>query len=245
MLKKQLWLSLLLLPWQIANAEIKVAVASNFTYAMQEIAQLFEQQTGHDVTLISGSTGKIYAQIVNGAPFDAFFSADAKRPEKLEKHQLIQANSRFSYALGELVLWSPNSSLVDKQGKVLSSPSFRHLAIANPKLAPYGLAAQQVLEAEGVWPQLETKVVRGENISQAFHFVISQNAELGFIALSQLKHPTVTTNGSHWLVPKALYSPIEQQAVQLTDKAGVRALLDFVKSEPAQQVIRRYGYSVP
>lgn len=238
-------IALILLPLQLAAEPVRIAVASNFTHAMQDIKKQFEQQTEHEVELIFGSTGKIYAQIINGAPFDAFFAADALRPERLEQEGRIQPDSRFSYAFGRIVLWSPDSKLMVEQGKVLADGHFRHLAIANPRLAPYGTAAKQVLEARGVWQKLQGRIVRGENIGQTFQFVISGNAELGFIALSQLKSQANTDQGSHWLVPTDLYAPIEQQAVQLTDKAVASAFMDFVKSDAAKQIIHRYGYGTP
>lgn len=238
-------LAVLVLPLQVSAEQIRVAVASNFTHAMQDIKQQFEQQSGHEIDLIFGSTGKIYAQIINGAPFDAFFAADVTRPERLEQEKRIQPGSRFSYAIGQVVLWSPDNTLVDDKAEVLQSGQFRHLAIANPKLAPYGKAAQQVLQVKGVWKKWQDKIVRGENIGQTFQFVKSGNAELGFVALSQLKSAAAGNNGSTWVAPAELYDPIEQQAVQLTDKAAVTALMDFVKSDAARQIIHHYGYNTP
>lgn len=236
---------LLLLPMQLHAETIRVAVASNFSHAMQAISDQFEQQTGHNVDLIFGSTGKIYAQILNGAPFDAFLAADTERPEQLEREKRIQPDSRFSYALGQLVLWSPDKTLIDSEGNILLDGGFRHLAIANPKLAPYGKAAQQTLEARGVWQQWQDKIVRGENISQTFQYIISGNAELGLIARSQLQALDTTSQGSHWLVPPTLYQPIEQQAVQLSDKPAATALMAFIKSDAAWQLIEKFGYSRP
>jgi molybdate transport system substrate-binding protein len=238
-------IALLLLPLQLAAEPARVAVASNFTHAMQDIKKQFEQQSEHEVELIFGSTGKIYAQIINGAPFDAFFAADAIRPQRLEQEGRIKPGSRFSYAFGHIVLWSPDSTLRLDKGKVLENGQFRHLAIANPRLAPYGTAAKQVLQGKGVWQKLQSRIVRGENIGQTFQFVISGNAELGFIALSQLKSQANPNRGSHWLVPADLYAPIEQQAVQLTDKTAVSAFMDFVKSDAAKKIIHGYGYSTP
>lgn len=247
MLLKTKWLLplLLLLSMPLHAETIRVAVASNFSHAMQAISDQFEQQTGHRVDLIFGSTGKIYAQILNGAPFDAFFAADTERPERLEREKRIQPGSRFSYALGQLVLWSPDKTLIDSEGKILLNGGFRHLAIANPKLAPYGKAAQQTLEARGLWQQWQDKIVRGENISQTFQYVISGNAELGLIARSQLQSLDTTRQGSHWLVPSTLYQPIEQQAVQLSDKPAASALMAFIKSDAAWQIIEDFGYWRP
>lgn len=237
--------ALLLLPLELIAEPVRIAVASNFTHAMQDLKQAFERQSEHEVELIFGSTGKIYAQIINGAPFDAFFAADVTRPEKLEQEGRTQPGSRFSYALGRIVLWSPQSDLSMDEGRVLQEGNFHHLAIANPRLAPYGKAAQQVLQTRGVWHALQDKIVRGENIGQTFQFVSSGNAELGFIALSQLKSQAGESAANLWLVPTQLYEPIEQQAVQLSDKAAVTAFMDFVKSDEAKQIIHRYGYSTP
>lgn len=242
---KTLLLLTLLLPFKLFAEPIRVAVATNFTHAMQDLKQQFEQQGGGEVDLVFGSTGKIYAQIINGAPYDAFFAADAARPERLEQEKRIQPGSRFSYAYGKLVLWSPAPALVDSNASVLETGQFRHLAIANPRLAPYGLAAEQVLKSRQVWQQLQHKIVRGENIGQTYQYVKTGNAELGFMALSQLKAQPDNDAGSQWLVPAELHQPIEQQAVQLTDRAAVIAFMAFVKSDTARQLIERYGYQVP
>lgn len=238
-------LTLLLLPVQLIAEQVRIAVASNFTHAMQDLRQAFEQQSDHQIELIFGSTGKIYAQIINGAPFDAFFAADSARPERLEQDGRTQSDSRFTYAVGRIVLWSPDGQFHVDNGLALENAQFRHLAIANPRLAPYGKAAQQVLQARGVWDLLQDKIVRGENIGQTFQFVISGNAELGFVALSQLRSQAGKHQGRFWLVPVELYDPIEQQAVQLSNKAAVTAFMDFVKSHQARQIIQRYGYSTP
>ena len=195
--------------------EIRVAVASNFTRAMTDLAHRFETNTGDKVNLVFGSTGKHYAQIINGAPFDAFFAADSKRPSRLEEQAYAVAGSRFTYATGKLILWSPKAGNVGPAAKVLTDGNFYYLAIANPKLAPYGRAAKEVLQSRGLWQAMQGKTVRGENIGQAFQFVKSGNAELGFIAYSQVKLPGQPVTGSYWLVPQELYTPIEQQAVLL------------------------------
>ncbi len=226
-------------------AEIRIAVASNFTRAMMGLVQQFEADTGHKVKLVFGSTGKHYAQIKNGAPFDAFFAADMKRPKLLEDEGLAVPDSRFSYALGRLVLWSPETGYVDSAGKVLSDGSYYHLAIANPKLAPYGRAAKEVLQSRGLWKAMKGRAVRGENIGQAFQFVHSGNAELGFVAYSQVKYPGQSIIGSYWEVPQTLYSPILQQAVVLKDTAVTRAFIKYIKSKPALEIIQDYGYDVP
>ena len=225
--------------------ETRVAVASNFRVAIETLAERFEADTGHEVSLIFGSTGKHYAQIKNGAPFDAFFAADIKRPELLEQEGAALPGSRFTYALGKLILWSPQAGYVDPEGKVLGQGTFRHLAIANPKLAPYGKAAREVLQARGVWNALKAKTVRGENISQTFQFVSSGNAELGLVAWSQVKQPGHRMTGSWWKVPQALYTPIEQQAVLLKENTAARAFLSFMKSEKSRALIRSFGYDTP
>jgi len=197
------------------------------------------------VTPIFGSTGKHYAQIKNGAPFDAFFAADVRRPEHLEKEGVALPGSRFTYAVGKVVLWSPRTGYVDPQASVLERGEFHHLAIANPKFAPYGKAAQEVLQERGLWGRLSGRLVRGENIGQTFQFVNSGNAELGFVAYSQVKRPNQPIEGSFWEVPQALYTPIEQQAVLLKDNEVARAFLSFVRSDEALKIIRDHGYETP
>ena len=228
-----------------AGEEIRVAAASNFAGAMKAVAGHFEARTGHTVTPVFGATGTQYAQIVNGAPFAVFFAADVDRPARLEAAGLAVPGSRFTYARGRLVLWSRRPDYVDDGGKVLRAGNFRHLAIANPKLAPYGGAARAVLQARGHWAALRRKLVRGENIAQAFQFVMSGNAELGFVAWAQVMRPGQPLEGSHWMVPQALYPPIEQQAVLLREVPSARALLDFVRTSEARRVIREYGYDTP
>jgi len=225
--------------------DIRVAAASNFSEAIKSIANRFEVATGHRVILIFGSTGKHYAQIRHGAPFDAFFAADIQRPERLEEEGLAVPGSRFTYALGKLVLWSQEPGYVDPEGKVLQLGEFRHLAFANPQLAPYGVAAREVLQANGLWNELDKRFVRGENIGQAFQFVKSGNAQLGFIARSQVFSADRVVEGSLWEVPQALYTPIEQQAVILNDKEAVRAFMSFVRDEEAIRIIRDHGYDTP
>ena len=230
---------------ELAADEIRVAAASNFTNPIKSIAERFTDTTGHKVTLIFGSTGKHYAQIKNGAPFDAFFAADVLRPELLEKECVALSGSRFTYAVGKVVLWSPKIGYVDSAGKVLEQRGFRYLAIANPKLAPYGKAAQEILQARKVWDVLQGNIVRGEDIGQTFQFVKSGNAELGFVAYSQIKRPGHPIEGSFWEIPQSLYTPIEQQAVLLKENTIAKDFLRFVKSEKSRNLIREYGYSVP
>ena len=224
--------------------EILVAVASNFTGAIKALAERFEQETGHDVVLSFGSTGKHYAQIRHGAPYHAFFAADVERPRLLEEEGRIVPGSRFTYAFGKLVLWSPDAGVVDAGGDVLAAGDFQRLAIANPRLAPYGTAAQQVLEARGLWADLQPRLVRGENIGQTYQYVKSGAAPLGFVAYSQIRTPDSEPSGSAWLVPEDLYSPIEQQAVLLKDTPAARAFMAFLRSGEAGRMIQDFGYGV-
>jgi len=231
--------------WQVSAGEIRVAVASNFADAIKVIAHKFEAESGHTVKLVFGSTGKHYAQIRNGAPFDIFFAADVRRPEQLERDGEIETDSRFTYAIGKLILWSPRANYVDPAGDVVESGGFRYLAIANPRLAPYGKAAQEVLQDRGVWEAFKRKMVRGENIGQTFQFVSSGNAELGFVAYSQIKRPGQSIEGSFWEVPSELYSPINQQAVLLVDKDPAREFVSYMKSDEILEIIRGFGYGTP
>jgi molybdate transport system substrate-binding protein len=233
------------LPASASAAEIRIAVASNFRPAMEVIARQFAARTGHEVTLIFGSTGRQYAQIRHGAPFDAFFAADSQRPKQLEKDGAAVQGTRFTYAVGKLVLWSPVAGYVNASGDVLKAGDFKHLAIASPELAPYGLAAQQVLQASGLWESLSSRLVRGENIAQAFQFVDSGSAELGFVAYSQISQPGKPLKGSYWDIPHSLYSPIEQQAVLLRDSEPARDFLRFVQSLEAKKIIGTFGYLAP
>ncbi len=245
-----LFLVCLPLSANLLAANIHVAVASNFSTTMVEIASRFENSTKHKVTLISGSTGKHYAQIKNAAPFDIFFAADAYRPQRLENEEKIIAGSRFTYAIGRLVLWSPAAGYIGRNTDVLSQIhsgklKFRRMAIANPRLAPYGKAAKEVLLKYGLWKQLSGRLVRGENINQTFQFVKSRNAQLGFVAYSQVKHVVQTTKGTYWLVPQSDYQPIIQQAVLLTNTEATHSFIRFVKSKKILQLIRDNGYDTP
>lgn len=224
--------------------ELRVAVASNFADTMRQLAGRFEQSSDHSVRLIIGATGKQYAQIKNGAPFDIFFAADKSRPERLEKEGVAIPDSRFTYAIGKLVLWSARPAVNGTFQEVLTEQQFAYLAIANPRLAPYGIAAMEVLEKLGLWSILSNKIVRGENIGQTFQFVRSGNARFGFIALSQIQKPGKQLEGAAYPIPESLYSPIEQQAVLLKDKPAVHEFVRFIKSEESVQIIRSYGYKV-
>lgn len=225
--------------------DVQVAVAANFTAPMKLIAADFEKDTGHRAILSFGATGKFYAQITNGAPFDVFLAADDDTPLKLEKAGGAVNGSRFVYAVGKLVLWSAQPDLVDAQGDVLRENKFSKLAIAAPKLAPYGAAAVETMTKLGLMATLEPKLVTGESIGQAFSFVSTGNADLGFLALSQVFEGGKLKSGSAWLVPSSLHSPIRQEAVLLTkgkDNKAAQALMAYLKTDKAKAVIRSFGY---
>ena len=232
--------------------EVTVAVAANFAAPMQKIAQAFEQDTGHKVLLAFGATGKFYAQIKNGAPFSVLLSADDETPARLEKEGVAIAGTRFTYAIGRLALWSKNPLLVDDKGQVLLSNttdknSFKKLAIADPKLAPYGAAAMEVLDRMGALAKVRSKLVQGDSIGQAFQFVMTENAELGFVALSQISIDGRITQGSAWVVPQNLYTPLKQEAVLLPlgkNNAAALALMKYMRTDRAQAIIRAYGYTL-
>ena len=227
--------------------EVSVAVAANFTAPMQRIAADFEKATGHKAQLVFGSTGKFYAQIKSGAPFQVLLAADDETPTRLVKEGDGVAGSQFTYAIGKLVLWSPKPGFVDDKGEVLKSGRFEHLSIANPKLAPYGLAAVETMKALGLADALQPRLVTGESIGQAQQFVVSGSAELGFIAFAQIHKDGKLIDGSYWLVPGKYHSPIRQDAVVL-DKgkgsAAATALLGYLKSDAAKAVIKAYGYDL-
>jgi molybdate transport system substrate-binding protein len=227
-------------------AEVQVAVAANFTAPMQKIAADFERDSGHKALLAFGSTGKFYAQIRNGAPFEVFFAADDETPARLEKEGFAVAGSRFTYAIGQLALWSAQPGYVDDKGAVLKQGAFAHLAIANPKLAPYGAAAAETLNRLGLLAALQPKFVQGENIAQTFQFVSTGNAELGFVALSQVSEGGKLKSGSAWVVPSALHAAIRQDAAILVrgkDNPAARALMKYMKEDKARAIIRAYGYA--
>jgi len=227
--------------------EVQVAVAANFTAPMQKIAEGFAQDTGHKAVLAFGATGKFYAQITNGAPFEILLAADDETPAKLEAEKQAVPGTRFTYATGKLVLWSAREGYVDSQGKVLQNGHFAHLSIANPKAAPYGAAAVETLTRLNLYQRLQPRIVQGENISQAHQFVSTGNAELGFVALSQVARDGRFTSGSGWIVPESMHSPIRQDAVILLKGAAnpaARALADYLKSDKAKGIIRAYGYEI-
>ncbi|MDD2740070.1 MAG: molybdate ABC transporter substrate-binding protein [Methylomonas lenta] len=227
---------------------VLVAVASNFTKPMTEIAEAFEKATGHSAKLSFGSSGKFVSQLENGAPFEVFLSADDEKPLKLEQAGLAVAGSRFTYALGTLVLWSAKPGYVDDQGQILSKGGFQHLALADPKLAPYGVAALEVLKSLGLQEKLQALFVQGENISQAHQYVITGNAELGFVALSQVIANGKIAEGSGWIIPADRYAPIRQDAVLMktgAENPAAPALLAYLKSAPALAIMQKYGYGLP
>jgi molybdate transport system substrate-binding protein len=228
-------------------AEVQVAVAANFAVPLERIGAAFQAATGHTLKISAGATGKFYSQIVAGAPFEVLIAADEATPEKLVGHGHAVTGSNFTYAIGKLVLWSARPGFVDHQGAVLASGRFAHVAIASPKAAPYGAAALQVIEARGLSASLAPKLVTGQSIAQAFQFVSTGNAELGFVALSQVAVPGKPAVGSHWVVPQNLYAEIRQDAVLLktgADNPAAKALLAYLKSPAAQQVIRAFGYGI-
>ncbi|CAI8896722.1 Tungstate/molybdate/chromate-binding protein ModA [Pseudomonas donghuensis] len=227
--------------------EVQVAVAANFTAPIQAIAKDFEKDTGHKLVAAYGATGQFYAQIKNGAPFDVFLAADDSTPEKLEKEGNTVKGSRFTYAIGTLALWSAKDDYVDGKGDVLKKNQFKHLSIANPKAAPYGLAATQVLDKLQLSEATRAKIVEGQNITQAFQFVSTDNAELGFVALSQIYKDGKVSSGSAWIVPSNLHEPIKQDAVILNkgkDSAAAKALVEYLKGPKAAAVIKAYGYQI-
>ena len=227
--------------------EVQVAVAANFTAPMKAITADFEKDTGHKAQLAFGSTGKFYAQIKNGAPFQILLAADDETPARLEKEGAALAGSRFTYAIGTLVLWSARPGFVDDRGAVLAKGEFAHLALATPKLAPYGAAAMETLAKLGLADKLQAKIVQGENIGQTYQFAATGNAELGFVALSQVMKDGRIIGGSAWIVPAAMHQPIRQDAVILAGgkgNAAAEALMKYLRGAKATALIKSYGYAV-
>jgi molybdate transport system substrate-binding protein len=225
---------------------VSAAVAANFTAPMQKIAAEFAKDTGHKAELSFGATGKFYAQISNGAPFGVLLAADDTTPAKIAREGKGVADSRFTYAVGKLVLWSKQDGYVDAQGAVLKTGKFQHVAIANPKLAPYGLAAEQTLTQLGLLEQIKPKFVQGENIGQTYQFAATGNAELGFVALSQVMEDGKIKSGSAWLVPPNMHEPIRQDAIVLNtakDNAAAKALMDYLRGDKARAIITSFGYA--
>jgi len=236
---------LLLMCQSTFAATTLVAVAANFSKPMSEIAAGFEKATGHSANLSFGSTGKFVSQIENGGPFEILLAADEKSPQKLIKDGYAVSGSQFIYAVGKLVLWSATAGYVDEKGEILSSGNFKHLALADTKLAPYGAAAIEVLNDLKLQDKLQPLIVQSENIAQAYQFISTGNAELGFVALSQVFENGKIINGSAWIVPAQLHAPIKQAAVLLNngiENPAATELLVYLKSAPALEVIKKYGY---
>lgn len=225
--------------------EALVAVAANFSAPMQQIAVSFQKDTGHQLRMSYGATGGFYAQIKNGGPFDVFLSADQITPQKLEAEGLGVAFTRFNYATGQLVVWSKQDGLVDDKGQVLRNKNIQRVAMANPKLAPYGVAAWETMTALGLLEELKPKIVQGDSIAQTYQFVSTQNAQVGFVALSQVFANGQLTSGSGWIVPPHLYKPIRQDVILLKngkDNLAAKAFLIYLKGEKAKAVMKSYGY---
>lgn len=243
-MKKLAFLILIFLLPDVHSGEVRVAVAANFLATLKALAPEYEAQSGHQLIVSGASSGKLYAQIVNGAPYDVLLSADKLYPDKLVEADKAVSNSRFIYAIGRLVLWSRDKQPIDSTR--LSEPDVKRIAVANTRTAPYGHAAQHVLQKIGLWSALKDKLVRGESISQTFQFVASGNAQLGFVALSQVLNPKNHFNQtSYWLVPQDHYPPLEQEAVLLTygkNNPNARHFLGFLKSDTARDMMRKYGY---
>lgn len=223
-----------------------VAVAANFIPPFREIALEFEKVTSHRLRVVAGSSGNFYSQIKNGAPFDIFFSADMERPKLLEEEGLGVKGTRLTYAIGRLVLWSPNADLV-KGEETLRLKHYKRLAMANPKTAPYGFAAMQALQTLKLWETVQPQIVMGENLGQTMGFIESGNAQLGFVAFSQTLDPKIQGQGSRWDVPSNLHDPIKQDVILLEkgrDNQAAKALMEFISGSEAKTIIERHGYEL-
>ena len=242
------WLLMLLVPTMIHAETVKVAVAANFLKTIETLGQNFEKQTGNAIKVSAGPTGKLYAQIENGAPFDIFFAADQKSTKKLEDDGKIKQGSRIIYAQGRLLLWMPNIPAGVEATEVLKKGNFKHIALANPKAAPYGVAAEQTLEKLGLLDSLRSKFVMGENIGQTYQFVATGNAQLGFVAHSYTVDPKHVNTGSYWLVPLSYHASLDQDVVILKKAEHsqvVQSFIDYVKSAEGKKIIEASGYMVP
>ncbi|MEP1215235.1 MAG: molybdate ABC transporter substrate-binding protein [Marinobacter sp.] len=245
-IRSLLVLSLLIATGTALAGEVRLAIATNFHDAAERLAVRFTEATGHSSRISYGSTGKLYAQILHGAPFDVFLAADQERPRLMEQNGSGVTGTRFTYAVGQLILWSPDPQAFGDPIAFLRDGNFRRLAIANPATAPYGLAAQQTLERLGLWSTLEDRLVRGESIAQTLQFVATGNTKAGFVALAQLRNDR--DGGARWTVPGSYHDPIAQQAILLErgrDNEAARAWMDFLASGEAQDIIRQYGYDIP
>lgn len=232
----------------LAVADVRVAVASNFLLPAKYIANVYEKETGEKVLISAGSTGKLYAQIINGAPFDVFLAANRREPERLEKEGYAVAGSRFTYAHGRLVLWDVGGRFREKTYiEALKSADYKRISLANPSIAPYGVAALSVLRELKLGNSIENKLIKAENISQAYQYLATGAADIGFIALSQLKANKSELPGAHWLVAEDMHDPILQQAV-LLKKAGnklqAKSFLNYLKSSKAMAMIESFGYGL-
>ncbi len=229
----------------VRAGEVSVAVASNFAKPMERLAPLFQKETGHTVKVTLGASGKLYAQIKGGAKFDAFLSADEEMPRLLMQDGMAVGGSRFVYATGRLVLWSVQPDLVDDKASVLNKGNFNMLAIANPLLSPYGVAAKETLMKLTMWNSIQPKLTKGDNVTQTYQLAATEKADLAFIALSQVMRDGQVADGSWWPVPQEMHHPIRQSAVLLAgakDPAAAKAFLSFLKSEKARAVMRGFGY---
>lgn len=238
--------SLVSLP--VYSSEVNVAVATNFAAPMERIVALFQKESGHTVKVSLASSGKLYTQIKGGSPFDVLLSADETIPKRLIQDGQAVGSSRFVYAVGKLVLWSSQPGFVDAKGAVLNKGNFTKLAIADPKLSPYGLAAKETLEKLVMWNAMQEKLIKGENVAQTYQLAATENAELAFISLSQIMREGKVSEGSWWQVPPELHNPIRQSAVMLAgakDKIAAQAFLEFLKSNKAVAIIRSFGYELP
>lgn len=245
---RSLTLAGLLLPVIVHAGNASVAVAANFAAPMQEITRAFEKASGHQLTVSVGSTGKLFSQIKNGAPFDVFLAADTQTAKAAEDAGLGIPGSRFTYAIGKLVLWSPNAALVDQEGNILKTGTFERIAMANPKLAPYGVAAEQVVEKMSLAHTLRNKWVYGQSIGQTYQFIASGNVPLGFVALSQVTKQGKIQAGSAWVVPNDMHAPLSQDALLLKqggNNDAATTFMTFLKSPAATVIIQSFGYDLP
>ncbi|MFT5716642.1 MAG: molybdate transport system substrate-binding protein [Oleiphilaceae bacterium] len=225
--------------------QVRIAVAGNFYQPLKLISAQFSQLSGHELQVSVGSTGKLYAQIINGAPFDVLISADQIRPTKLAAQQLAIKKTQFTYAIGKLVLWSRDQSLIDNQGMHLKTGTLKHLAIANPKIAPYGEQAVNVLKNMGIYQQLASKLILGQSVGQTFQHLSTGSVQQGILALSQVMQDGTISSGSGWIIPDALYQPIQQDAILLNkgkNNAAAIAFLAYLKNPQSEKVIRSFGY---
>lgn len=238
-------IALALLSAQTRAAQVQVAVDDNFAGPIQALAAEFQRTTNHTLVVSAGSTGKLFTQIQQGAPFDVFLSADAETPARLTSEGLALENTRFTYAIGRLVLWSAQAGLVDPQATVLGADSTSRMAVADPRMAPYGAAAMQTMARRGVAARWTGRIVLGESVGQAYQLVASKNAALGFVALSQIMRDGKVESGSHWIVPSTFHTPLRQEVVLLRKGAsndGAKAFLKFLAGDSARAIMRGYGY---